>query len=142
MVEQVTYLLFARRLDEIHTTKEAKANLLGQPIEDPIFSKMQQHLRCPKFRDLAPQATYAVFRDEVFRFIKSLNREQDSAYAKFMKDAVFVIPLPSLLDRVVEMLDAIPMEDRDTKWDLYEYLLSNLQHQGRNGQFRTSRHSR
>ncbi|MEW4561565.1 class I SAM-dependent DNA methyltransferase [Bremerella sp. JC770] len=140
VIEQVTYLLFARRLDEIHTAKEAQANLLGQPIEDPIFSTKQQHLRWSQFKDLDPDAKYAVFRDEVFPFIKSLNQRQDSAYAKFMKDAVFVIPSPSLLDRVVDMLDAIPMEDRDTKGDLYEYLLSNLQHQGRNGQFRTPRH--
>lgn len=137
VIEQITYLLFARRLDELHTAKEAQANLLKQPIVDPIFNKKQQRLRWSRFKDLEAKEMYEVFRDEVFPFIKSLNKNSESAYARFMKDAVFVIPTPSLLERVVTMLNDIPMEDRDTKGDLYEYLLSHLQHQGRNGQFRT-----
>ena len=87
---------------------------------------------------------YELFSDEVFPLIKGLggaaDAENATAYAKYMKDAVFVIPTPSLLERVVTMISAIPMDDRDTKGDLYEYLLSHLQHQGRNGQFRTPRH--
>lgn len=140
VIEQITYLLFARRLDELHTAKEAQANLLKAPIEDPIFSEEQQHLRWSRFKDLEAGKMFEVFRDEVFPFIKELHQDQDSAYSRYMKDAVFVIPTPSLLERVVTMLNDIPMEDRDTKGDVYEYLLSKLQHQGRNGQFRTPRH--
>jgi type I restriction enzyme M protein len=144
VIEQITYLLFARRLDELQTAKEAQANLLGQPIEDPIFSRKQQKLRWSRFKDLEAKEMYELYRDEVFPFIKAIGGDADdenaTAYARFMKDAVFVIPTPSLLERVVTMISSIPMDDRDTKGDLYEYLLSKLQHQGRNGQFRTPRH--
>ena len=140
VIEQVTYLLFTRRLDELHTAKEKKATLLKEKVEDPIFKKKQSKLRWSRFKDLEAGEMFNVFKDEVFPFIKALNRDQDSSYSKFMKDAVFVIPTPSLLERVVTMINEIPMEDRDTKGDVYEYLLSRLQHQGRNGQFRTPRH--
>src|SRR5690606_32224035 len=83
---------------------------------------------------------FRVFKDEVFPFIKNLNGTAGSAYTKFMKDAVFIIPTPSLLDKVVNMIEDIPMHDRDTKGDLYEYMLSKIATAGRNGQFRTPRH--
>lgn len=140
VIEQITYLLFARRLDDLQTGKENQANVLGEPIEDPIFTTKQQSLRWSKFKNFEAGKMFKTFKDDVFPFIKSLNANQQSAYSRFMKDAVFVIPTPSLLERVVTMLNEIPMEDRDTKGDLYEYLLSKLQHQGRNGQFRTPRH--
>ncbi|MHA1809404.1 MAG: type I restriction-modification system subunit M [Candidatus Heimdallarchaeaceae archaeon] len=140
VIEQVTYLLFARRLDELHTVREKKANLLGTDVEKPIFGSGQHHLRWSRFKDMEAGKMFTLFRDEVFPFIKTLNGNQESAYARYMKDAVFVIPTPSLLERVVTMLNDIPMEDRDTKGDLYEYLLSHLSQSGRNGQFRTSRH--
>ena len=140
VIEQITYLLFAKRLDEMHTTKEAQANLLGEPIEDPIFEKSQQHLRWSRFKDYEPERKFDVFKDEVFPFIKSLNGRAGSAYTKFMKDAVFIIPNPALLDKVVNMIDGIQMEDRDTKGDLYEYMLSKIATAGQNGQFRTPRH--
>ena len=77
---------------------------------------------------------------EVFPFIKNLHGGEDTAYARHMKDAIFMIPTPSLLERVVEQISQVPMEDRDTKGDLYEYMLSKLTTAGRNGQFRTPRH--
>jgi type I restriction enzyme M protein len=83
---------------------------------------------------------FELFRDKVFPFIKDLHNGRESAYSRFMKDAVFVVPTPALLQRVVTMLDAIPMEDRDTKGDLYEYMLSKIAIAGQNGQFRTPRH--
>ena len=140
VIEQITYLLFARRLDELHTAKEAQANLLGTAIEQPIFSKSQQHLRWSRFKDFESEKMYLVFRDEVFPFIKNLHQDEQSAYSRFMKDAVFIMPTPSLLERAVTMIADIPMEDRDTKGDLYEYLLSKIAQAGVNGQFRTPRH--
>ncbi len=140
VIEQLTYLLFAKRLDELHTAKEAKANLLKKPIEDPVFAEDQQHLRWSRFKDEAPEVMFERFRDEVFPFIKEFHNGRETAFARFMKDAVFVIPTPSLLDRVVHMIDALPMEDRDTKGDVYEYMLGKLAVEGRNGQFRTPRH--
>lgn len=140
VIEQITYLLFARRLDEIHTAREAQANLLGQPIQNPIFTKKQEHLRWSRFKDYESQKMYTNFRDEVFAFIKNLHDDSQSAYSRFMKDAVFIIPTPSLMERAVTMISDIPMEDRDTKGDLYEYLLSKIAQAGVNGQFRSPRH--
>ena len=140
VIEQITYLLFAKRLDDLHTAKEAQANLLGGDIVDPIYQADQNHLRWSHFKDFDPERKFAVFKDEVFPFIKSLNGRAGSAYTKFMKDAVFIIPNPALLDKVVNMINEIPMDDRDTKGDLYEYMLSKIATAGRNGQFRTPRH--
>lgn len=140
VIEQITYLIFAKRLDDIHTTKEAQANLLGEAITDPIFEENQEHLRWSRFKDFDPKRKFDVFKDEVFPFIKSLNGRAGSSYTKFMTDAVFIIPTPTLLDKVVNMIEHIPMHDRDTKGDLYEYMLSKIATAGKNGQFRTPRH--
>ncbi len=140
VIEQITYLLFSKRLDEIHTAREKQANILGEGLEDPIFQPGQEHLRWSRFKDFDPESKFRTFKDEVFPFIKSLNGRAGSAYTKFMKDAVFIIPNPALLDKVVNMIAGISMEDRDTKGDLYEYMLSKIATAGQNGQFRTPRH--
>jgi type I restriction enzyme M protein len=142
VIEQFTYLLFIKRLDEVHTAREARANRLRQPIEQPIFGPDQQKLRWSVFRQLGDAATlYKVVSEEVFPFMKTLGGvATDTTYASHMKDARFTIPTPALLAKVVDMLDAIPMEDRDTKGDLYEYMLGKLSTAGQNGQFRTPRH--
>lgn len=140
VIEQITYLLFAKRLDDIHTAREAQANLLGESITDPIFEKDQEHLRWSRFKDFEPKRKFDVFKDEVFPFIKSLNGRAGSSYIKFMTDAVFIVPTPTLLDKVVNMIEHIPMNNRDTKGDLYEYMLSKIATAGKNGQFRTPRH--
>jgi len=141
VIEQLTYLLFIKRLDEVHTLAESKANMLGKPIEKPIFDADQQHLRWSRFKNFDPKKLYTTIADQVFPFIKSMGADE-SAFAKHMKDARFMLPpeKAGLLSRAVDLLDAIPMEDRDTKGDLYEYLLSKLASAGQNGQFRTPRH--
>lgn len=139
VIEQMTYLLFIKRLDELHTVEEKKANRLKRPIEKPVFKPSQNALRWSVFRQLGdPKAMYAVVADEVFPVIKGLGI--GSTYATHMKDARFTIPTPALLTKVVDMLDAIPMENRDTKGDLYEYMLGKIASAGQNGQFRTPRH--
>lgn len=140
VIEQITYLLFIKRLDEIHTLRENKANAKKTEIEKPIFSDDQQHLRWSHFKDLEPKEMYKVVSEEVFPFIKDLNGKTEDAYTQYMKDATFMIPTPNLLDKVVNMLNEIKMHDRDTKGDVYEYLLSKIATAGRNGQFRTPRH--
>ena len=141
VIEQMTYLLFIKRLDELHTREEKKASRLKRPIERPVFAPDQQHLRWSSFRQLGdPAELYRVVAEEVFPFIKNLGGAEDSTYATHMKDARFTIPTPALLARVVDMLDAIPMDDRDTKGDLYEYMLGKIASAGQNGQFRTPRH--
>lgn len=142
VIEQITYLLFIKRLDELHTLQENKANTLGQPISNPIYKKKEYHLRWSRFKDLEAEEMFKLFRlpDEgVFDFMKNYGKT-DSAFGTFMKDATFNLPTPRLLSNVVDMLSAIDMSDRDTKGDVYEYLLSKIATAGRNGQFRTPRH--
>lgn len=150
VIEQLTYLLFIKRLDELHTLKESKANRLGTPIEDPVFGEDQDHLRWSRFKQAAPEVMYDTIKDEVFPFIKALgtgkgngNGEgdpEDSTYSQHMKDAIFMFPKASLLANIVDQLDGIDMADRDTKGDLYEYMLGKIATAGQNGQFRTPRH--
>jgi type I restriction enzyme M protein len=146
VIEQLTYLLFIKRLDELHTLQDRKAARLGQPVEDPIFRQNQEHLRWSRFKDAAPEQMFATLRDEVFPFIKSLGRnggdeaEGDSTYSHHMKDALFMMPTPRVLANVVDQLDGIDMSQSDTKGDLYEYMLGKIASSGQNGQFRTPRH--
>jgi type I restriction enzyme M protein len=141
VIEQITYLLFIKRLDELHTAQEAKANRLKQPIENAIFNRKQQDLRWSRFKHEAAPAMYKIVSEKVFPFIKELkSAREDSTYSHHMKDARFTIPNAALLAKVVDMIDHIPMEERDTKGDLYEYMLSKIATAGQNGQFRTPRH--
>jgi len=144
VIEQLTYLLFIKRLDELHTLKEHKAARTGQPIEDPVFSADQDVLRWSRFKETAPEQMFETLRDGVFPFIKALGRkgdgEADSTYSHHMKDALFMMPTARVLANVVDQLDAIDMADSDTKGDLYEYMLGKIASAGQNGQFRTPRH--
>ena len=142
VIEQMTYLLFIKRLDELHTLRENKAQRFKRPIEKPVFGPDQQTLRWSVFTKLGdPQALFDTIANQVFPFIKTLGGgDNDSTYSGHMKDARFTIPTPALLAKVVDMLDAIPMENRDTKGDLYEYMLGKIASAGQNGQFRTPRH--
>lgn len=139
VIEQFTYLLFIRRLDEIHTSRERQAMLLETEVANPIFSTEQANYRWNKFKNLDPQVMFDLVKDKVFPFIKTINGE-DTSFAKHMSDAIFMIPKAQVLDKVVNLIDKIDMDDRDTKGDLYEYMLSKLQSSGTNGQFRTPRH--
>lgn len=154
VIEQLTYLLFIKRLDELHTLKEAKANRTGLAIEEPVFTADQDHLRWSRFKELAPEQMFETMRDQVFPFIKSLGNNGDgddgggdddgggeeSTYTHHMKDALFMMPTARVLANVVDQLDSIDTADRDTKGDLYEYMLGKIASAGQNGQFRTPRH--
>ncbi|WP_404344331.1 N-6 DNA methylase [Vreelandella venusta] len=146
VIEQLTYLLFIKRLDELHTLKERKATRTKTSIEDPIFTENQEHLRWSHFSELAPEPMFATVRDEVFPFIKTLGQKSDaegeegSTYTHHMRDALFLMPTPRVLSNVVDQLDGIDMNDADTKGDLYEYMLGKIASAGQNGQFRTPRH--
>ena len=146
VIEQITYLLFIRRLDDAHTLEEGKALALHRPIENRVFPPGQDakgrdanDLRWSRFKHFAPAEMHAVVGEHVFPFLRTLGGEA-SSYATHMKDARFTIPTPALLAKVVDMLDQVPMEDRDTKGDLYEYMLGKIASAGQNGQFRTPRH--
>ncbi|SCL40131.1 type I restriction enzyme M protein [Micromonospora aurantiaca] len=146
VIEQITYLLFIKRLDDLHTLEENKANRLGKPMERRIFpegcddqGRKYNDMRWSHFKSAAPAEMFEIVGERVFPFLRTLGGD-GSTYSQHMKDARFTIPNPALLARVVDMLDHIPMEDRDTKGDLYEYMLGKIATAGHNGQFRTSRH--
>jgi len=139
VIEQITYLLFIRRLDDIQNQKEQKANFLKIPIEDPLFSEQQKNCRWGQFVQMPPQEKFEAVRDDVFPFLRELG-DKNSVYGKYMKGATFMIPTPRLLTQVTDMLQHINMDDQDTNGDLYEYLLSKIASAGKNGQFRTPRH--
>ncbi|MBF6287252.1 SAM-dependent DNA methyltransferase [Nocardia cyriacigeorgica] len=140
VIEQITYLMFLKRLDDLQTGKERKANRSGRPIENPIFDADTESLRWSKFRELAPEQLLRTVRDDVFPWLRLLGGEE-STYGEHMKDARFTIPTASLLTKAVDMLDELPLaEGGDVKGDLYEYMLSKIATAGQNGQFRTPRH--
>jgi len=139
VIEQITYLLFIRRLDDLQTLAEKKANRLGGPVENAVFKPGQDTLRWSRFKSLEPSVMYQVVGEHVFPLLRTLGGD-GSTYSQHMQDARFTIPSAQLLSRVVDMLDDIPMQDRDTNGDLYEYMLSKIASAGQNGQFRTPRH--
>lgn len=139
VIEQFTYLLFIKGLDDKETTKENEAVFLGIEFEG-MFPSDKQHLRWSKFKDFEASEMYRIMQEEVFPFIKNLHGKDDSAYAKYMGDAIFKIPTPLMLSKIVDGINNIDMEGKDTKGDLYEYLLSKVATAGTNGQFRTPRH--
>jgi type I restriction enzyme M protein len=140
VIEQLTYLLFIKGLDDQQTRLEKKAERTGKPIEDPTFSDDQYHLRWKNLKQLDPEAMFDRIRDKVFPFIKELGGKNGSTYRKHMEGAIFMFPKPSTLARVVELMDQLDLDNRDTKGDMYEYMLSKLSVAGQNGQFRTPRH--
>jgi type I restriction enzyme M protein len=142
VIEQITYLLFIRRLDELHTLAENKANTIRKPIENPLFLPGQEHLRWSRFKNDDPAVMFKVVSTEVFPYLQQLGQRggDDTTYSDHMRDARFTIPTPALLSKVVDLLDDIPMANRDTNGDLYEYMLGKLATSGTNGQFRTPRH--
>ena len=146
VIEQITYLLFLRRLDDLQTLEENKSARLKQPMAQRVFpegieprGRPYEDLRWSRFKHFAPGDMYVIVGEHVFPFLRTLGGDE-STYAHHMKDARFTIPTPALLARVVDMIAHVPMEDRDTKGDLYEYMLGKIATAGQNGQFRTPRH--
>lgn len=139
VIEQITYLLFLRRLDELETQAERKAEFTGKPLEKPTFGPGEQDFRWDRFKHFDAEVMFQVISEGAFPFLRRLGGD-GSTYGEHMKDARFTVPSAHLLSKVVDLLSAIPMEKRDTNGDLYEYLLSQISSSGTNGQFRTPRH--
>ena len=146
VVEQLTYLLFLRRLDEMQTLEENKAARLNKALERSIFpagndakGRSYQDFRWSRLKNLDPQDMYTVVNEHAFPFLRELGGD-GSTYSKHMQGARFTLPTPALLAKVVDMLDEVRMDDRDTKGDIYEYMLGKIASAGQNGQFRTPRH--
>ncbi len=150
VIEQLTYLLFIKGLDEAQTRAERKANRTGQPLEQPIFPdgdfqpdgatrpRPYEELRWSRFKNLAPAEMYELVDKYVFPFLQT--RAAATTHGKHMAGARLSIPSAALLAKAVDGIDGIPMDDRDTKGDVYEYMLSKIASAGQNGQFRTPRH--
>ena len=140
VIEQFTYLLFIKSLDDKQLNSEKEASILGIKPK-VIFDKEKEDLRWSNFKHFDSEKMYKVIATEVFPFIKKLNGNADSSFARFMEDAIFTIPTPRMLETVVtnidELMADLPLKDLG---DLYEYMLSKLTTAGKNGQFRTPRH--
>jgi len=143
VVEQMTYLMFIHDLDEVDSNK-MKSSLM---LELPYTSMFEGHdeYKWSVFRDISADKMYELMQTEVFPFIKNLHGNKESTYSKYMSDAIFKIPTPQLLSKIVDAIDELYQDmskqiESDTKGDVYESLLSKLATAGVNGQFRTPRH--
>jgi type I restriction enzyme M protein len=137
VIEQISFLMFARMLDVMETTSERKAERTKKPFKR-TFSEKEQHLRWKSFKQKDANEMLRVLRDEVFPHFRRLNG--GTTFGEYMQDAQLMVQKASLLVSAVNMIDALPITDGDSKGDLYEYLLSKLTTAGINGQFRTPRH--
>lgn len=138
-IEQMSYLIFMKRLEDEDVAREQNAKLLGTKFA-PIFPKKEY--KWSVWSEYPAEQMLEHVRDEVFPFLRKLNGGENSIYSKYMKNATFSIPTASLLAEAVKIINDmhIKEQNRDTKGDLYEYILSQLQTAGKNGQFRTPRH--
>ena len=139
VIEQITYLMFIRRLDLLQQNRENKARRTNKRDEHRIYDEQSQRLRWSSFINEHPDDMLTIVRDGVFPWLRNLGGE-DSTYAHHMKDARFTIATSNLLTKAVDMINDIDMGEKDAKGDLYEYMLSKIATAGQNGQFRTPRH--
>ena len=148
VIEQISFLMFARLLDIMETTGERRAERTKKPFKGR-FNGPNDRRRWKSFKQLPATLTEAdrkagrkgmldVVRDDVFAHFRKLNG--GTTFSEYMQDAQLMILKPSLLVSAVNMIDKLPITEGDAKGDLYEYLLSKLTTAGINGQFRTPRH--
>lgn len=153
VIEQITYLMFIHDLDETDNKNAKECAMLGLSFKSIFAGEIEvgdrtidgQQLKWSTFRDLPANKMYSIVQEWVFPFIKNLHSDKNSAYSKYMDDAIFKLPTPLILSKVVDCLDEIyalmgKTNEADIRGDVYEYLLSKISTAGRNGQFRTPRH--
>lgn len=153
VLEQMTYLFFIKMLDDSQQKREANAQLLGGTLQDPIFKMGEvwqnpeteqtvsyEHLRWSYLKSINSTQLFNLIRNDVFVFIKTLSAGKDSAFSRYMANAIFMIPNERTLTKIVDGIDNLDMTDKDTMGDVYEYILGKMAASGTNGQFRTPRH--
>ena len=152
VVEQMTYLFFMKMLDDAQRTKEANAAIMGVEVKEPTFKQGTWHnpdtdkdvpyenLRWSTFKNKDAEEMYRIISRDAFAFIKNLNDGKESAYSRFMSNATFLIQNPRTLTKIVDGINSLDMNNRDTMGDVYEYVLGKMAASGNNGQFRTPRH--
>ena len=154
VIEQITYLMFMKLLDDNEVKKEGNASALGIQYKSKIFKEGNfavdddgnmsipyEELRWHNFKNYEPSLMFETVRTYVFPFIKTVNGAgKDTAFSRFMTDAVFLIPTAKVLAVCVDTLSEIDMSNKDTMGDIYEYCLGKMSAAGKLGQFRTPRH--
>lgn len=153
VLEQITYLLFMKLLDDNQHKREATANALGVKLDNPVFKKGEcvisevprvvcdyNNLRWSVFHNFAPEVMLSNIQNNVFPFIKQIGDGRNTAFSRYMKNAVFLIPTADVLVAVVDHIDSMDLNNKDIMGDVYEYLLGKIASAGENGQFRTPRH--
>lgn len=153
VIEQITYLMFVRDLDDTDNLRSKESAMLGLPFKSIFADEVTigdrkvngKQLKWSVFKDYPAGQMYSIMQELVFPFIKNLDGNKDSAYSKYMDDAIFKLPTPLLLSKVVDALNEIyelmsKSDNKDVRGDVYEYLLNKIAQSGRNGQFRTPRH--
>ena len=152
ILEQMTYLFFMKMLDDAQKTKEANASIMGVAVKDPTFREGMWHnpdtdadvpydsLRWSVFKNKDVEEMFRIVSRDAFAFIKNLGDGKDSSYSRFMANATFLLQNPRTLAKVVDGIDGLDMNNRDTMGDVYEYILGKMAASGNNGQFRTPRH--
>ena len=153
VLEQITYLMFMKLLDDNQLKAEANANVLGVPLKNKVFGDgicvisenprvetEYKNLRWSEFHNWEPGEMLNNIQTYVFPFIKTIGEGKDTAFSRYMKDTVFLIPTAKVLAKVVDGIDAMDMNNKDIMGDVYEYLLGKIAAAGENGQFRTPRH--
>ena len=153
VIEQITYLMFIHDLDDSDNLRAKEAAMLGLPYKSVFAEQVQvgdrtiegQQLKWSVFHDFPAGRMYSVVQEWVFPFIKNLHGDKNSAYSKYMDDAIFKLPTPLMFSKVVDSLDDIykimsGSQSADVRGDVYEYLLAKIASAGVNGQFRTPRH--
>jgi len=158
VLEQMTYIFFMKMLDDKQLQEEENARDWGAEVQNPTFLDGQlwvnpeavsdeekkgvpyENLRWHVFKNFGSDNMFKIVRQSVFEFIKHIGTGEESAYSRYMKSAIFLIPNARTLSRVVDGVDALDMNNRDAMGDVYEYILSKMAASGTNGQFRTPRH--
>lgn len=153
VLEQITYLMFMKLLDDNQIKAEANAAALGVKLkervfkdgvcvisEEPRIEAKYEDLRWHRFSNLEPGEMFKTVQNYVFPFIKQIGEGRDTAFSRYMKDTVFLIPTPKVLAKVVDDIQALDLNNKDIMGDAYEYLLGKIAAAGENGQFRTPRH--
>ena len=153
VIEQMTYLMFIHDLDELDNRRAKEAAMLDLEHQSIFGIKLKigketvdgNQLKWSVFHDFPAEKMYQVVQEGVFPFIKNLDGDKDSAYSKYMNDAIFMVPTALMLDKIVTAMDGIyeqmaQLQKTDVRGDVYEYLLSKIATAGVNGQFRTPRH--
>ena len=153
VIEQMTYLMFIKDLDDADILRAKEAVMLGLPYKSIFADEVEigdrkvdgNQLKWSTFHDFPAQRMYSVVQEWVFPFIKKLHGDKNSAYSKYMDDAIFKVNTPLMLSKIVDAMDEIysmmeELHQTDVRGDVYEYLLSKIAQSGVNGQFRTPRH--